>query len=73
FGWHFGLTIVALLLGLLNSFVHSRDGWTAVVPEGILLSLVVVILLYAGGFIGALIDRVPRPADHPATDAEYVA
>ncbi len=53
FGWHFGLTVLALLLGLLNALVHSRDGWTAVVPEGILLSLVVVILLYAGGFVGA--------------------
>jgi uncharacterized membrane protein len=60
--WHFGLTILALLLGLLNAFVHSRDGWTAVVPEGILLSLVVVILLYAGGLIGALMDR-PRPTN----------
>ncbi|MEO7786303.1 MAG: DUF2231 domain-containing protein [Sphingomicrobium sp.] len=71
FGWHFGLTILALLLGLLNAFVHSRDGWTAIVPQGILLSLVVVILLYAGGIIGAMIDRAPtrRPIDQP----EYVA
>jgi len=59
FGWHFGLTIVALLLGLVNAFVHSRDGWVAVVPQGILLSLMTVILLYAGGFIGGLMDR-PR-------------
>ena len=59
FGWHFGLTIAALLLGLVNAFVHSRDGWVAVVPQGILLSLLTVILLYAGGFIGGLMDR-PR-------------
>ena len=32
-GWHMLLTLAALLLGLLNAFVHSRDGWTAVVPE----------------------------------------
>jgi len=70
FGWHFGLTILALLLGLLNAFVHSRDGWTAVVPEGILLSLVVVILLYAGDIIAAVIDR--RPAARPA-ETEYAA
>jgi len=70
FGWHFGVTILALLLGLLNAFVHSRDGWTAVVPEGILLSLVVVILLYAGGIIAAVIDR--RPAARPA-ETEYAA
>jgi uncharacterized membrane protein len=69
FGWHFGLTIVALLLGLLNAFVHSRDGWTAVVPEGILLSLVVVILLYAGGIVAAVLDR--RAAR--TVDAEYGA
>ena len=60
FGWHFGLTILALLLGLLNAFVHSRDGWVAVVPQGILLSLATVIMLYAGGFIGAMIDRRSR-------------
>jgi uncharacterized membrane protein len=60
FGWHFGLTILALLLGLLNAFVHSRDGWVAVVPQGILLSLATVIVLYAGGFIGAMIDRRSR-------------
>ena len=57
FGWHFGLTVLALLVGLLNAFVHSRDGWTAVVPEGIVLSLVVVILIYASSLIGALVDR----------------
>lgn len=66
FGWHFGLTILALLLGLLNAFVHSRDGWPAVVPQGIILSLLTVILLYAGGVIGALIDR-------RATRPEYQA
>ena len=60
FGWHFGLTFLALLLGLLNAFVHSRDGWVAVVPQGILLSLATVVLLYAGGFIGAMIDRRSR-------------
>ena len=57
FGWHFGLTILALLVGLLNAFVHSRDGWVAIVPQGILLSLLTVILLYAGGFLAALFDR----------------
>ena len=59
FGWHFGLTILALIVGLVNAFIHSRDGWVAVVPQGILLSLLTVILLYAGGIIAALFDR-PR-------------
>jgi uncharacterized membrane protein len=38
---------LALLLSLLNVFVHSRDGYTAVMPTGLMLSgLVVVILLF---------------------------
>ena len=37
---------VAVLLSLLNVFVHSRDGYTAVVPAGVtLLAIVVAILL----------------------------
>jgi uncharacterized membrane protein len=37
---------LAVLLALVNAFVHSRDGYTAVVPTGLMLSgLVVVVLL----------------------------
>lgn len=36
---------VAVLLSLLNVFVHSRDGYTAVVPVGVTLSVVVVAIL----------------------------
>lgn len=37
---------VAVLLSLINAFVHSRDGYTAVVPTGLVLSgLVTVVLL----------------------------
>jgi uncharacterized membrane protein len=37
---------LAVLLALINAFVHSRDGYTAVVPTGLMLSgLVVVVLL----------------------------
>ena len=39
----------AVLLSLLNVFVHSRDGYTAVVPTGLTLSAIVtVIILYLG-------------------------
>jgi uncharacterized membrane protein len=72
FGWHFALTIIALLIGLWNAFVHSRDGWTAVVPEGILLSLVTVILLYAGGIIAGVIERRAAVVGRSA-DREFVA
>jgi uncharacterized membrane protein len=39
----------AILLSLMNAFVHSRDGYTAVVPTGLMLSgsVVVVLLLTA--------------------------
>ena len=37
---------LAVLLSLVNAFVHSRDGYTAVVPAGLTLSgLVIVVLL----------------------------
>jgi uncharacterized membrane protein len=44
--------IAAALLSLLNVFVHSRDGYTAVVPEGILLSALVVLILLVTGWFG---------------------
>jgi uncharacterized membrane protein len=55
--WHALITIVALLLGLLNAFIHSRDGWTAVVPEGIILSGVTALLLILVAFLGAASSR----------------
>ena len=35
----------AALLSLLNVFIHSRDAWTSVVPQGISISVIVTILL----------------------------
>lgn len=48
----FVLVAVAALLSLWNVFVHSRDSWTSVVPEGIALSAVVTILLLLAAFRG---------------------
>jgi uncharacterized membrane protein len=46
---------IAFVLALINAFVHSRDAYTAVVPEGLALSaLVVVILLLTSWMAGAL-------------------
>ena len=36
---------ITVLLALTNAFVHSRDGYTAVVPNGLTLSTLVVIVL----------------------------
>ena len=49
---------LALVLSVINAFVHSRDGYTAVVPTGLTLSgLVVVILLFTGWMGGAMVYR----------------
>ena len=64
-----GLTVAALL-GLLNAFVHSRDAYTAVVPEGITLSAIVTVILLVvglgGGWSLASHRIVPLP---PTRDA----
>jgi uncharacterized membrane protein len=39
------LYIVILAIALVNSFVHARDGWTAVVPYGLALSALTFVLL----------------------------
>jgi uncharacterized membrane protein len=44
--------LVAILLSLVNAFVHSRDGYTAVVPTGLILSGVVVLILAVTGWLG---------------------
>ncbi|HEV7878064.1 DUF2231 domain-containing protein [Bradyrhizobium sp.] len=36
---------LAVCLAVINAFVHSRDGYTAVVPSGLMLSASVVIVL----------------------------
>jgi uncharacterized membrane protein len=49
---HLGALTGAALLSLLNVFIHSRDGWTSVVPQGLELSLVVAICLAIIGWRG---------------------
>jgi uncharacterized membrane protein len=38
---------VVLILSIFNAFIHSRDGYTSVVPSGITLSAIVAVLLVA--------------------------
>jgi uncharacterized membrane protein len=46
------ITAVALGLALINAFVHSRDGYTAVVPTGLILSALVVAILLGAAWMG---------------------
>ena len=45
-GWVHALgNDTAMVLALINAFVHSRDGYTAVYPTGISLSVATVLIL----------------------------
>ena len=43
---------VAVGLSVVNAFVHSRDGYTAVVPTGLMLSTLVVLVLLWTAWVG---------------------
>ena len=43
---------VVLVLALFNMLVHSRDGWSSVVPYGLILSLLTVLVLGLTGWMG---------------------
>jgi uncharacterized membrane protein len=43
---------VALVLAIINAFVHSRDAYTSVVPTGLTLSAIVVLILLVTGWNG---------------------
>jgi uncharacterized membrane protein len=62
--WRFAALTAAALLSLLNAFVHSRDGYTAVVPQGLVLSAIVTVLLLVTGRRGwsLLAARSSTPA-----------
>jgi uncharacterized membrane protein len=48
---HFVLLVTAWVVEVFNSLIHARDGWTAVVPTGITLSITAAVLnLVAGWF-----------------------
>lgn len=50
---HFLGNALALVLSFINILVHSRDGWTSVVPTGLALSAAVVLILMVTGWLGA--------------------
>jgi uncharacterized membrane protein len=43
---------IALVLSIFNVLVHSRDGYTSVVPTGLILSALVVLILLVTGWQG---------------------
>jgi uncharacterized membrane protein len=43
---------IALTLAIFNAFVHSRDGYTSVMPTGLILSVLVVLIFVVTGWLG---------------------
>lgn len=53
YAWPHALaSLAAALLSVVNAFVHSRDGYTAVVPQGLALSALVVLLMVLAAWMG---------------------
>jgi uncharacterized membrane protein len=52
--------VLAVLLSLMNAFIHSRDGYTAVVPTGLMLSGLVIVVLLLTAWVGAALANHPR-------------
>lgn len=51
---------LAVLLSVINAFVHSRDAYTAVVPTGLMLSGLVVVVLLLTSWAGTALANRPR-------------
>src|ERR1700692_1518706 len=51
---------VAVSLSVINAFVHSRDGYTAVVPTGLMLSGLVIVVLLLTAWVGMAVANRPR-------------
>lgn len=45
--------IVALILAALNSFIHTADGWTAVMPYGLAISIATVVAMLLATWFGS--------------------
>ena len=61
-------TILMLAFALVNAFVHSRDGWTSVMPAGLTLSIVTTALALASSWLGFSLEArtiygAPRPVE----------
>jgi uncharacterized membrane protein len=49
---HMIINLSVFVIELFNAFVHSRDGWTSVVPTGLTLSVISVLLLLVSAWLG---------------------
>ena len=51
-GWaHLLFFYAALIVELFSVFIHERDGWTAVAPIGLILSIIGAVLILIAGWL----------------------
>lgn len=48
---YFLLLLATFVLGLINAFQHAKDAW-AVMPSGLVLSVIVTVLAFVAAWIG---------------------
>ncbi|HEY0269721.1 MAG TPA: DUF2231 domain-containing protein [Sphingomonas sp.] len=53
--------VLVLILSLVNAFVHSRDGYTSVVPTGLTLSGIVAVLVLVSSWLGSALAYRSSP------------
>jgi uncharacterized membrane protein len=64
--WPYAIgSLIALIIATVNTFMHTRDAWTSVVPWGLVLSAATVLVLILTGWM----MREP----YVATDREVIA
>ncbi|MBX3576284.1 MAG: DUF2231 domain-containing protein [Rhizobiaceae bacterium] len=44
--------VVVVVLAVLNSLIHTADGWTAVIPYGLTVSVLTVLVMIVTGWVG---------------------
>ena len=49
---HMIINLSVFVIEIFNAFVHSRDGWTSVVPTGLTLSVISVLMLAVSAWLG---------------------
>jgi uncharacterized membrane protein len=51
-GWpYLAAIVVAMVLAIFNSLIHTHDAWTSVVPTGLALSAASVVVLIVAGWL----------------------
>jgi uncharacterized membrane protein len=69
--YHMFGNVAALVLAIVNFMFHLRDGAAAVLPEGIVLSAVVVVLLLFNGWMGGELVFRHRVGVRDVADREF--